>query len=259
MEFIEIIENIVRRAGKIQMDYLGKIKSINFKDVRGKNDIVTEVDTRCEDLIVSEINNHFSDHDILAEEKGLYFDNNSDYKWLIDPLDGTMNYSHSYPYFCISIALEYKKEVVFGAVYDPFRDELFSASHGQGAKLNRDIIKVSNSDTLEKSLVVSGTFYYENEQLRQKSREILLRIADVARGVRRDGSAALDLCYVACGRTDGFWEFGLNPWDVAAGSLIVKEALGLITDFSTGGYDIYKKEHLATNSKIHDQLLSLIY
>lgn len=259
MKYIDFMKEIAKNAGNIQTDYIGKISHISFKDVKGKNDIVTEVDNKCEELIVSNIRSEFPEHDILAEEGGYISHKDSDFKWIIDPLDGTMNYTHTYPYYCISIALEYKGEVIEGVVYDPSRDEAFSAVKGEGARLNGLDIKVSNSHMLEKSLVVSGTLYYQNEKLRRRSRQILTRIADVARGVRRDGSAALDLCYVAAGRSDGFWEFGLNPWDVAAGVLMVREAGGLVTDFSSGTYDIYCKEHLATNSRIHEQLLSLIY
>ena len=259
MEFAEFIEEIVRRAANIQLRSLGRLKSINFKDVKGKNDIVTEVDTECENLIVSEIKKKFPEHNIIAEESGVQFSNSSPYKWLIDPLDGTMNYTHAYPFFCISIALEYDGEIIYGLVHDPIKDETFIAQKGRGCKLNGCRVGVSATDDLRKSLVVSGTFSYHNENLMDKYFSVLRRITKEVRGVRRDGSAALDLCYVACGRVDGFWEYGLNPWDVAAGSIIVSEAGGLITNFSSMNFSIYDKELIATNSKIHNQLVSLIY
>ncbi|NIP31482.1 MAG: inositol monophosphatase [Candidatus Dadabacteria bacterium] len=258
MKYFKTIENIARLAGEIQVRNLGKHKSIKFKNAKGKNDIVTKVDTECEQIIISEIKKSFPDHDILAEEGGGLIDKSSPYKWLVDPLDGTMNYTHAYPYFCVSIALEYNGEIIYGLVYDPVKYEMFTAEKQKGAKINGKEIKVSKTKLLEKALVVSGTFFYEDNVLMDKHFDILKRVTKIARGVRRDGSAALDLCYVACGRFDGFWEYGLNPWDVAAGSFILKEAGGLITDFSSNHFNIYDKELVATNSKIHKELLSLI-
>lgn len=258
MDFIEVAMESARKAGKIQIKNLGKLKSISFKDVKGKNDIVTKIDTECEDLIISKLRERFPRHSILAEEGGNHNNSDSQYKWIVDPLDGTMNYSNDYPFFCISIALEYKDEVVLGIIYDPVRDEMFSAEKGKGAKLNDKRVFVSKTDKIEASFVVCGTFYYHNEKLKEKHFSILKRINEKVRGIRRDGSAALDLCYVACGRYDAFWECGLKAWDVAAGSLIVEEAGGKITKYSGSEFSIYEQELLASNSLVHNNLIELI-
>ncbi len=259
MSFIEVAMAAARSAGKIQLDNLGKLKDISFKDVKGKNDIVTKIDTECEDLITSKLRENFPEHSILAEEGGNHENSGSQYKWIVDPLDGTMNYSNDFPFFCVSIALEYQNEVVLGVIYEPVRDEMFSAEKGKGAKLNGENIKVSDTELIEDSFVVCGTFYYHNEEIKEKHFLILKKINEKVRGIRRDGSAALDLCYVACGRYDAFWECGLKAWDVAAGSLIVEEAGGKITKYDGAEFSIYGGELLASNSLIHkkmDRLLS---
>ena len=258
MDYLKIAKNAAIKAGEIQLRNLNNIKSVSFKDTKGKNNILTEVDTECEEVILSIIKNNFPTHDVLAEESGKNLENSSDYIWLIDPLDGTMNYSHGYPYFSVSIALEFQGEVVCGLVYDPVHNEMFSAEKGKGAELNGSDIKVSGVEFLEYSLVVSGTFHHPEEDIMDKFLEILKSLALRAQGVRRDGSAALDLCNVACGRYESFWEFGLNAWDMAAGSLILEEAGGKVTDLKGGKFSIYDGRLVASNGLIHNEMLELL-
>ena len=258
MDYLEIAKEAARKAGEIQLRDLNKIKNISFKDTKGKNNILTEIDTECEDVILSIIKKSFPTHDIVAEESGKNIENNSDFIWLIDPLDGTMNYSHSYPYFSVSIALEHKGDVICGLVYDPFKNEMFTAEKGKGAKLNGSEIKVSVVDLLEFSLVVSGTFHHADQEVMDKLIEILKNLSLKAQGVRRDGSAALDLCYVACGRYESFWELGLNPWDMAAGSLILEEAGGKVTDLKGGKFSNYNPRLIASNGLVHDEMVQLL-
>lgn len=258
MDYLETAKKAAEKAGEIQLRNLNKIKNISFKDTKGKNNILTEIDTECEEVILSIIKGKFSTHDVLAEESGKNLSNSSDFIWLIDPLDGTMNYSHSYPYFSVSIALEYKGEVICGLVYDPFKNEMFSAEKGKGAYLNDTKINVSVVDLLEYSLVVSGTFHHPDEKIMDKFLDILKQLSLKAQGVRRDGSAALDLCYVACGRYESFWEFGLNAWDMAAGSLILEEAGGKVTDLKGGKFSNYDGQLVASNGLIHNEMLELL-
>ena len=258
MNYIEIAQTAARKAGEIQIENIGKIKNISFKEAKGKNNILTEVDTKSEEIIISTIKEKFPSHQILAEESGESIKNNSPYKWLIDPLDGTMNYSHAYPFFCVSIALELDGEIVCAVVYDPFKDEMFAAEEGKGAKLNGLAIHVSNAKLLKESLIVSGTFHHPDSEIMDKFISILKKLSITARGVRRDGSAALDLCYVACGRYDSFWEYGLNPWDMAAGALIVKEAGGSVTNLTGGEFTPYKGELISSNGFIHKEMIKIL-
>jgi len=231
----------------------GEGQKIEFK---AKNSLVTEVDKLSEKIIISNIKKNFPDHDIFAEESGKDF-SDSDYVWLIDPIDGTTNYAHAYPFFSISIALEIKGEVIAGLVYDPVKDEMFTAEKGKGAFLNGDPISVSKSDEIRHSHVCTG-FMHEVEWMVEANIRHFGNFIRRARAVRRDGSAALDLCYVACGRFDGFWELGLNPWDTAAAVLIVKEAGGHVSKFTGDEFSIYDKEILATNSIIDDQMIEIL-
>ncbi len=258
MNFLEIAKNAAHKAGEIQLRDINKIKSISYKGIKGKNNILTEVDMECEEVILSIIKNSFPTHDVLAEESGKNLHNKSDYIWLIDPLDGTMNYFHSYPYFSVSIALEYKGQVICGVVYDPVKDEMFGSEANKGAELNESSIKVSNISLLEDSLVASGTFHHPEEGFMYKFIEILKNLSSKAQGVRRDGSAALDLCYVACGRYESFWEYGLNPWDMAAGALILEEAGGKVTDLKGSNFTHYRGELIASNSLIHGEMQDLL-
>jgi len=253
VNYLEVAAETAREAAKVLLENLGKVKEIEFK---AKNSLVTEVDKLSEKIIISNIKKNFPTHDIFAEESGKDL-SDSDYLWLIDPIDGTTNYAHAYPFFSISIALEVKGEVIAGLVYDPVKDEMFTAEKGKGAFLNGEPISVSKSDEIKHSHVCTG-FMHEVEWMVEANIRHFGNFIRRARAVRRDGSAALDLCYVACGRFDGFWELGLNPWDTAAAVLIVKEAGGHLCKFNGDAYSIYDKEILATNSIIDEQMMEIL-
>ncbi|OGQ58237.1 MAG: inositol monophosphatase [Deltaproteobacteria bacterium RIFCSPLOWO2_02_FULL_50_16] len=247
---IKLAKKIAQGAGAIQRRHLGRIKNIRFK---GDINLLTEVDQACEKFIIDKIKAHYPDHDILAEESGTSYSQSSDYRWIIDPLDGTTNYAHGYPFFGVSIGLEYRGKIVCGVVYDPIRDELFSAVKDKGADLNGKPICVSKNQSLKKSLLATG-FAYNVHETEIDNLDHFSNFIKTAQAVRRDGTAALDLCYVACGRFDGYWELGLWPWDVAAGYLIVEEAGGRVTQFRGTSFDVYGKEIVASNGLIHDEM-----
>lgn len=245
--------NTALAAGKNLLDRSRKSNRIIHK---GRVDLVTDADLAAEKFIIKAIRQQFPEHSLLAEE-GSSFDNKSDYRWIIDPLDGTTNYAHNFPFYCVSIGLEYKGNMVVGAIYDPERDEMFHASKGRGAFLNGRRIHVSDENQLEKSLLATG-FPYDIGTSREDNLKYFRRFAKTARGVRRAGSAALDLCYLACGRFDGFWELKLHPWDTAAAVVIVEEAGGKVTDFAGRKYSIYGKYILASNGRIHRQMKKVL-
>lgn len=244
---------LAKEAGEIQLRRLKERPRVEYK---GEINLVTEVDRECEELIIEGIRKRFPDDDVLAEETHRSF-KGSPYRWLVDPLDGTTNYAHGYPVFCVSIALEYRGQLQFGVVYDPTRDELFWARKGQGAYLNGERISVSKNGELSRSLLVTG-FPYDLKTDPVNNLDHFCNLIMEAQAIRRDGSAALDLCYVACGRFDGFWELKLWPWDVAAGALIVEEAGGKVTDFSGDPFDLYGLEIVATNGLIHPQIIAVL-
>ncbi|MBC2714480.1 MAG: inositol monophosphatase [Desulfobacteraceae bacterium] len=238
------------KSAEIINNYLGKLTSVNKK---GPIDLVTEADIASEKNIIETIRSRFPDHEILAEESGLNESNDSTCQWIIDPLDGTTNFAHQIPVFAISIAFAVNSEIKVGIVLNPVSGELFTAVHGQGSTLNGGIIKVSEEKNISDSLLVTG-FPYDVKQMLDP---IMLRFKQcvaAARGIRRLGSAALDLCFVACGRFEGFWEENLKPWDTAAGWLIAEEAGALVTDFSGMPFTLDKKEILATNRHIHNEM-----
>jgi myo-inositol-1(or 4)-monophosphatase len=239
-------------AGKLLLERRGSPFEISKK---GPVNLVTEVDLAAEELIVGRIRDRFPSHAILAEEGGSV-DGAAPIRWVIDPLDGTTNYAHGYPLYCVSIAIEFADELVAGVVYNPVARELFTAYRGEGAQLNGRSISVSAEEGLMDSLLCTGFSYRREEIL--KNLRLFNRVMDHARSVRRDGSAALDLCFVACGRFDGFWELSLHPWDVAAGSLIVREAGGSVTRFDGGPVGIRDPECLATNGRIHDAMIRVL-
>lgn len=242
-----------RRAGYLIKSKVGAVKKVSFK---GSINIVTDIDVKAEDLIINELGKHFPAHSIISEEKRAVI-TDSEYKWVVDPLDGTTNFARSFPFFCVSIALERDCDVILGVVYDPMRDELFFAEKGKGAFLNKRRIKVSNVRRLSRGFLATGFAY----DLRKASNTNVLNFSKFlkkALAIRRAGSAALDLAYVACARFDGFWEMNLYPWDSAAGSLIVKEAGGRVTRFNGSKYSHYDKEVLATNSLIHKQMIEVL-
>jgi myo-inositol-1(or 4)-monophosphatase len=245
-----------RDAGRILSERYGRAIQITNK---GVIDLVTESDLAAERLIVERIRSYYPRHAILAEEGGeveTVGAQSAEYKWIIDPLDGTTNYAHGYPVFCVSIALERAGEVVVGVVYDPLRDELFAAERGEGATLNGRRIRVSETDDLNRALVCTG-FPYD---VRERS-EFIRHFANFimhAQSVRRDGSAALDLAYVACGRFDAFWEEGLRPWDVAAGVLLIEESGGRVSRYDDSPFDIYTPPIAASNGLLHQDVLRVL-
>jgi myo-inositol-1(or 4)-monophosphatase len=243
----------VRESGRIQKEWLHKDKRIELK---GEINLVTEVDKRCEQRIIEIIKKAFPEHNILTEETPMP-ELPSPYRWIVDPLDGTTNYAHGYPCFCTSLALELEKEIVLGAIYDPLLDELFTAQKGKGAFLNNEQIAVSLTDRLTNALICTG-FPYDLRESRENNLDHFNNFIMEARAVRRDGSAALDLCYVAAGRFDGFWELKLYAWDVAAGKLIIEEAGGRVTDFHGGPADIYGQQILASNGRIHKEMIRVL-
>jgi myo-inositol-1(or 4)-monophosphatase len=249
-DFLPAMAEIAREAGALLMDYFRQHVKVEYK---GDADLVTVADRKSEALIRERIRQHWPTHDILGEEGGLQ-DTGSDYRWYVDPLDGTTNFAHGFPVFCVSLGLDYKGKRIAGVVYDPTRDELFTAEQGSGAYLNRQRIHVSAIANLAESLMATGFPSHK----RHKNPNIFFyhHITLHTHGVRRAGSAALDLCCVACGRFDGFWEFNLNPWDTAAGVLIVEEAGGKVTDFKGGPFQLNSRETLASNGLVHEALLS---
>jgi myo-inositol-1(or 4)-monophosphatase len=220
------------------------------------NDLVTEVDKKAEDAIIAVIKSEYPDHFILSEEAG-ELSTSSNYKWIIDPIDGTVNFAHGIPICCVSIGLEKDGQMLMGAVLNPLMNELFFAEHGKGAFLNNKVLKVSANGQMESACLVTG-FPYRWVDVGTDPIAVFERFIRKGLPVRRLGSAAIDLCWVAAGRFDGFWEYNLNPWDVAAGYLIVQEAGGRISNFNGDKLDIYDKQTLATNGKIHDAMLEII-
>jgi myo-inositol-1(or 4)-monophosphatase len=246
-----------REAGAFLAANLGKVRTVTDKDTRGKN-LVTEIDRGSEEMILSRIRKSFPGDEVLAEEGGKGAGAaGSGYTWIVDPLDGTTNYTHGFPVFCVSIGIEHEGKVVAGVIYDPNLDELFTAGHGSGAQLNGVPMRVSSIDTLGRSLLVTG-FPYNLHENPDKCIERFIGALMKAQAVRRMGSAAIDLAYVACGRYEGFWEVGLHPWDVAAGALLVAEAGGMVSGFDGAACSIYGKDIAASNGKVHEQLLDSI-
>jgi myo-inositol-1(or 4)-monophosphatase len=239
-----------KEAGRIQMLHLGHSHPVEYK---GEFNPVTEVDRRCERAIVKMISDAFPEHDILTEESP-FEGKGSPWKWIIDPLDGTTNYFHGFPCFCVSIGLEMEGEVKLGVVYVPPLNELFHAEKGKGAFLNGERIVVSRIDRLRRSLLCTG-FPYDVHEHADFYLRYFRQFLTKSFAVRRPGSAAIDLSYLAAGRFDGFWEFKLHAWDVAASSLMVTEAGGKVTDFQDRPFNIYSEEILASNGLIHQEML----
>src|SRR5277367_3407212 len=249
-DFLPAMTEIAREAGALLMEYFRQRVKVEYK---GEADLVTVADRKSEALIRERISQHWPTHDILGEEGGLQ-DTGSNYRWYVDPLDGTTNFAHGFPVFCVSMGLDYKGNRIAGVIYDPTRDELFAAEQGSGAYLNQQRIHVSKTASLAECLVATGFPSHK----RHKNPNIFFyhQITLHTHGVRRAGSAALDLCYVAAGRYDGFWEFNLNPWDTAAGVLIVEEAGGLVTRFNGEPFEINSRETLASNGIVHEALMT---
>lgn len=242
------------KAGRILNSHFGKITRISKK---GDIDLVTEADTASEATIIATIKKDFPDHSIQAEESGLH-QGSANGHWIIDPLDGTTNFAHRLGIYCVSIAFALDGHLLAGIVLDPVNGELFTAQKGGGALLNNNPIHVTATAVLQESLLATG-FPYD---IRQKTQIVLPRLQRFlmeAQGIRRLGAAALDLCYVACGRMDGFWEEDLKPWDMAAGALIVQEAGGRVTDFQDRSYYLEQTTILASNGSIHTEMISLLH
>ena len=244
-----------RDAGQILLEKFGRRIEISRK---GETNLVTEADLASEALIVDRISSKYPKHSIFAEESGhsASIDGHSSWKWIIDPLDGTTNFAHGYPCFAVTIALEHEGEIVVGVTFDPTRNEMFAAERGRGASLNSKPISVSQTSILKESLLVTG-FPYELTKRDEVARHLTSFLLG-ARGVRRDGSAAIDLAYVACGRFDGFWEDGLNPWDVAAGILMIEEAGGMLSDYRGNPCEHHTPPLCASNGLIHDQMIEIL-
>jgi myo-inositol-1(or 4)-monophosphatase len=249
-EYLPFIEGVAREAGALLLRHFQARVQIEYK---GDVDLVTVADRESEQLIVAQIRARYPGHDILGEE-GTRTETGAEFKWYIDPLDGTTNFAHSFPVFCVSIALERKGERVAGVLYDPTRDELFAAEKGSGAVLNGARIQVSKTAKLNEALVATG--FPSHKRHKNPNIHFYHQITLRTHGVRRAGSAALDLACVASGRVDGFWEFNLNPWDTAAGVLLVEEAGGTVSDFSGGPFHISSREVVASNTVLHPALLA---
>lgn len=248
---------VARDAGGLLLDRLGRALQVSNK---GAIDLVTEADLASENLIIERIRSHYPRHAILAEESGdsetSSSNSDAEWKWIIDPLDGTTNYAHGYPCFCVSIGIERRGKLEIGVVYDPMRNEMFAAERGQGATLNERPMRVSAVEELERAMLCTG-FPYDVRERPDFARDFS-NFTMQAQAVRRDGSAALDLAYVACGRFDGFWEDGLNPWDIAAGVVLIEEAGGTVSDFQGRALDIYSPRVLASNGLVHQSMMAVI-
>ncbi len=240
-------------SGKIQRAHFQKGFGIRHK---GEINLVTDIDMACQARILEMIGATFPGDEVISEEKENRYGGSGN-RWIVDPLDGTTNYAHGYPFFCTSIAYEEAGEVTLAVVYNPIFEELFWARKGAGAWLNGEAIRVSAVGEMKKSLLSTG-FPYDLPTSRRNNIDNFLRFIYSAQAVRRDGSAALNLCYLACSRFDGFWELKLNPWDVAGGSLIVREAGGVVTDFKGGPFSIYGDEIVASNGLIHKGMLEIL-
>jgi len=248
-DFVPRMAEIAREAGGILMEHFRRRVKVEYK---GDVDLVTVADRASEELIVRRIRERWPGHNILGEE-GTRSEQGSDYRWYVDPLDGTTNFAHSYPVFCVSLALEYRDERIAAVIYDPTRDELFSAEKGSGAFLNGKAASVSKIASLAECLVATG--FPSHKRHKNPNIHFYHQLTLRTHGVRRAGSAALDLANVASGRFDGFWEFNLNPWDTAAGVLLVEEAGGRVSGFDGAGFRIDSRETLASNALIHNDLL----
>lgn len=252
-DFLKTAEDAARTGGEILMRYFGQPIDVEFK---GEVDLVTVADRLSEEAIVSMISSKYPDHQMIAEE-GTAKESASQYRWIIDPLDGTTNFAHAFPCFAVSIGLEASGRMVMGVVYDPVRDECFTAVAGRGACLNGMPIHVSAIRSLDKALLATG-FPYDRRIHTEKYLALFKAFMKKAQEIRRPGAATIDLCYLAAGRFDGFWEYKLKPWDVAAAAVIVREAGGQMSDFQGGAFNIYGEETLASNGKIHEEMLEVV-
>ena len=253
-KFLKFALSISKEAGEIQKSYFGKISKYDSKST--KADLVSKADLESEKLIINRIKETFPSHNILSEEIGK-INNNSNYQWVIDPLDGTTNFLHNLPIYAVSIGLRKNNKTICGVVYNPAANKCFYSEHKKGSFLNNVMIKPTSCNTLSESLLVTG-FPYVKDKKYDESFNIFKEFYDNSRGMRRLGAAALDLCFVAMGRFDGFYEFGLQPWDICAGALILEEAGGVVTDWNNAEYPNSGIRILGTNGKIHKQMIKIL-
>ncbi len=242
-----------REGGRVLREKFGGVLAISHK---GTVDLVTDADRAAEEAIVGIIRGTFPRHDVLAEEAE-YGCLSSSYRWIVDPLDGTTNYAHGFPWFAVSIALEVDREIVLGVIYDPIHDQLFVAEKGQGAFLNGHRLQVSTTDHLDHALLATG-FPYDRKVSPANNYDHFVHFQQQAQACRRAGAASLDLAYTAAGRFDGYWELKLKPWDMAAGKLLVEEAGGRVSDFTGGAFDLFGSECLASNGRLHDAMVAVL-
>jgi len=255
VEQFDFAIELARAAGDVLKHYMAREKQVELK---GRANLVTVADKEAEALIIGRICERYPKHAILAEESGASGPLlSSEGKWIIDPLDGTTNFAHQYPFFCVSIAFEVEGEVLCGAVYDPWRDEMFSGARGLGSFVNGQRLQVSEVASLRSALIMTGFPYGFREKIRAAMGQFEAFLTE-SQAVRRGGSAALDLCYTALGRVDGFWEMDLHPWDTAAGCVILEEAGGKVTDFAGEKFSIYGKQILASNRSIHEEMVGVL-
>ena len=252
MAYLETAVEIAREAGGLLANFFER--RVPF-ELKGDFDLVTEADRASEKLVVERLRSHFPSHGIVAEEGGGH-ESASEFRWYVDPLDGTTNFAHGFPMFNVTLGLERGNEIVAGVVYDPIRGEMFTAELGSGAWLNNRRIRVSKAERLADSLASTG--FPSRKRHQSVNIHFYHQMAMASHGVRRTGSAAIDLAYAACGRLDTFWEFGLNPWDMAAGVLLVSEAGGRVSDMKGAAHNVRSSKHiLADNGLIHDEVLGL--
>jgi myo-inositol-1(or 4)-monophosphatase len=254
-DLLSLAAEAARAAGTILLNYAKSGFRVTHKS---PINLVTDADLAAEQCVIDHIRARFPTHHILAEERGSDVRPGSRYHWVIDPLDGTTNFAHGFPVFVVSIGVEFDGQGLIGVVYDPSRDELFTARAGSGARLNGQPIAVSTTEQLDRALLVTG-FAYDIRDTSNNNLDHFARFALKAQGLRRTGSAALDLSYVAAGRCDGFWEVKLNPWDMAAGVVILREAGGKVTDFAGDIHSIYQPELVASNGRIHEAMLEVLH
>jgi myo-inositol-1(or 4)-monophosphatase len=249
--YLEIAADIAREAGALLSGLFERRVAFELK---GEFDLVTEADRASERLVVERLRTHFPSHSIVAEEGGGHQGSN-EFRWYVDPLDGTTNFAHGFPVYNVTLALEQAGELIAGVIFDPERQEMFAAERGSGAHLNNRRIRVSRATSLAASLVATG--FPSRKRHQNVNVHFYYQLAMLTHGVRRAGSAALDLAYVACGRLDAFWEFGLNPWDIAAGILLTEEAGGRCSDMNGGKVNLRGPHVLADNGAIHDEIIAL--
>jgi len=252
-EYLAFAEKMALGAGRILTDGFRRAKRVNFK---GSINPVTQFDLKSEKFLFTNITRRYPDHNVLAEE-GTDRARKSPYRWVVDPLDGTVNYAHGFPIYCVSVGLQYEDDSIVGVVYDPQQREMYSAARGLGASLNGKRIRVSSEKNLKRSLLATG-FAYNIGTARKNNLGMFARMMKHAQAIRRLGSAALDMCWVAAGRLDGFWEYYLHPWDTAAAKVIVEEAGGIVTRIDGKPFSIFDKEILASNGHIHRSMKTVL-